>query len=194
MKSIIVISGKQGSGKTTQSRLLSYIAIGQDRVPRVFKFAEPLYELHQACLPILKRHGIRPEEMKKDGELLQILGTEYGRNKISQSVWIDVCRRHVKAWLELSPHHFAMIDDCRFENEFDAFPDALHVNLQAPTALRKERCSYWREDQTHPSEIGLDEYVRRGKFATQWAGILDTEFVRPEVTAKTIWDRLEKGF
>lgn len=194
MKRILVISGKQGSGKSTQSELVAKIAVTKDFVPRVFKFAEPLYEMHNALVPILKKHGLFPEGSAKDGDLLQVLGTEYGRNCRGWNVWVDICRKRVDEWLALSEKHIAIIDDCRFPNEFDAFEDALRVRLDAPEAVRKERCSYWRENQTHLSETALDEYVMKGKFGTKWSGIYSTEYADKTVVAKGIWERMERGF
>jgi hypothetical protein len=57
-----------------------------------------------------------------------------------------------------------VIGDCRFENEFDAFPHALRVRLGCPEEVRKSRCSMWRENTQHPSEIGLDKYAKEGWF------------------------------
>lgn len=194
MKQILLLSGKQGSGKTTQSGLISKIAVVEGYVPRVFKFAEPLYELHKVCLPILKKYKVRPETMMKDGELLQILGTEYGRKLISENVWVDACKAQVLEWCSLSEKHIAIIDDCRFENEFDAFPDAVKVFLDCPESVRKTRCSYWRENVNHVSETGLDNYIRKGKFSTRHSVKWSTELAAPHVVARGIWDGLGKGF
>lgn len=57
-----------------------------------------------------------------------------------------------------------IIDDCRFTNEFDAFPQALRVRLNAAEDVRKGRAESWRENTVHPSEVGLDLYDIEGKF------------------------------
>lgn len=184
-----MISGKQGAGKTTASASLVQLAIIADLIPKQFKFADPLYEIHNAAIPILHKYGIRPETMTKDGELLQVLGTEYGRNKINHDVWAASLRRRIDAWNSLSDRHIALIDDCRFENEMEMFPDAFKVRLEASEEIRKQRVSYWREDNQHPSEIGLDDYVRKAKFDLVWS----TENVRTEVSAKGIWEYFLKS-
>lgn len=183
MKRVLIISGRQGSGKTTTSDLIKQLLINADKAPFSFKFADPLYRMHDACLPILKMYKVRGEEMGKDGELLQVLGTEYGRNRISQDVWVNSCRARVDEWLERHPNNVALIDDCRFENEFDAFKDAYKVRLSCAEGVRKDRCSYWREDVGHPSETGLDRYDVMGRFDLTW----NTEFARPEVVALGIY-------
>jgi hypothetical protein len=57
-----------------------------------------------------------------------------------------------------------IIDDCRFPNEFEAFPEALRVRLNADEKVRKLRTEAWRENTLHPSEVSLDIYDIEGKF------------------------------
>lgn len=162
-KRIFILSGKQGSGKTTYAKYLQAF-LGLDNT-KVLKFAAPLYALHDRCLPLLKQYGVRPESMEKDGELLQVLGSEYGRKRIGESVWVDIVVRQAHAWLSESERNFVIIDDARFENEVDTFrEDAYLIRLTAPEEVRKKRCSYWREDTSHSSETGLDRYEREMRF------------------------------
>jgi len=180
MKRVFVLSGKQGSGKTTYAKYLQAM-LGTDNT-KIFKFAEPLYAIHDRCLPVLKELGIRPKEMEKDGELLQVLGTEYGRKRLGENVWVYALLRKIHPWVTASEMNFAIIDDCRFENEFDALKeDAYMIRLQAPEDVRKARCSYWREDVNHISETGLDEYARALKFDV----LMNTDGIGPK-------DQLEK--
>lgn len=103
----------------------------------------------------------------KDGELLQLLGTEWGRNCVGKNIWVDCLKGELehlkKIWTE-KHHLFCIVGDCRFENEFDSFPDALRVRLYCDKETRKKRCSDWREKDAHLSEIGLDKYAGQGKF------------------------------
>lgn len=159
-KNIILLSGKQGSGKTTLANRLLKALPGS----KLIKFADPLYEMQAACLPILKEYGLRPTTMEKDGELLQILGTEYGRKKLGENVWSDVAASRAATFHVFRKHDWVVIDDCRFENEFDAFPTAWRFRLECPKEVRQSRCSYWREADEHPSETGLDAYAADNKF------------------------------
>ncbi len=188
MRKILIISGKQGSGKTSITdgivKMLGSVANIQ-----TFKFAGPLYEMHDAMLPILKKYKIRPEDMTKDGELLQTLGTEYGRNKISENVWVNISHRFSTEFVALADTNLAIIDDCRFENEFNGFIDsAFKVRLECPEEVRKARCSYWRENTTHPSETGLDDYAEAGKFDLY----LNTEFYDLEQCIKRVINEWHK--
>lgn len=159
---IWVISGKQGSGKSTfAAELIKHFSPNAV----VIKFADPLYAIHDACLPVLKKFGLRPEEMKKDGELLQILGTEYGRRFLGDDVWVNAARARAEMWLNASDKNVVIIDDCRFENEFDTFMnDAYLIRLKCPREIRKARCGYWRDNEDHVSETGLDQYEQQYRF------------------------------
>lgn len=162
-KRIFILSGKMGSGKSTYAKYLQAF-LGIDNA-RILKFAAPLYAMHDRVLPLLKEYGVRPESMTKDGELLQVLGTSYGREKLGQNVWVDIVVRQAYKWLSQHPSHYVIIDDARFENEVDTFrEDAYLIRLNAPEEVRKNRCSYWREETSHPSEVGLDQYERDMRF------------------------------
>ena len=167
MKRIILLSGKQGAGKSTIAKHLVEDLLATGMLPKILKFADPLYELHNACLPILKRLGIVPISTVKEGSLLQVLGTEYGREKISQDVWVKAARRIADEFLnskEFIKQKVVIIDDCRFQNEFAGFSDAFKVRLVAPRDARKLRCSGWRNDEKHISETDLDEFEKNNKF------------------------------
>jgi hypothetical protein len=115
------------------------------------------------------QHGV----LKKEGPLLQYLGTEFGRNGYGVNVWVDILKKKLAPYMEPGPTKLLIsIDDCRFENEFDAFPEALRVRLECPEEIRKVRADSWRDNSNHPSEVGLDAYADAGKFDMYF----DTEF------------------
>lgn len=163
---IVVLSGRQGSGKTTTSKALIKRAkeLGFDHAINV-KFADPLYVLHDYILNRMERFTELPR-VEKDGVLLQLLGTEWGRAVFGPDVWVNITRRFIEEKLELFHNSKVLfiIDDCRFENEFEAFPNALKVRLEADESVRRIRTESWRNNSTHPSEISLDNYANSGRF------------------------------
>lgn len=179
MKRVVLISGGQGSGKSTLAEALQQRLGHLGHMVRVFKFADPIYEMHAACLPILKRLKLVDKTVTKEGALLQVLGTEYGRRHLGEDVWVRTTKRAVEDYLddtfgsrtvdtlETRSQRVAIIDDLRFPNEFDAFPWGIRIRLEADEAIRKARCSAWRSNTRHPSEVALDQYVREGKFG-EW--------------------------
>lgn len=158
---IIVISGKQGAGKSTFAEALMKAL--EARQPRVYKFADILYELHNIIRDYMRALGVvRPD---KDGPLLQLLGTEWGRNTIDTDIWPNILITRV----ERDKPQTVFIDDCRFENEFDAMRNrygnqSIMIRLECPEDIRKKRCPAWRPNTEHPSETGLDKYAAEGRF------------------------------
>lgn len=194
MSKVIIISGKQGSGKTTLMGELARSLGLQNMFPVDLIFADTIYKIHDFAIKLLKQRGIE-RNLVKDGFLLQFLGTEWGRKTIDENVWVNCLKGEMANWEKDLPKEdlIFLISDCRFQNEFDGIPDAFTVRLEASTEVRKERCSQWRENDTHPSEIDLDGYAKQGKFTCY----IDTEKSKSEVAeaisaALLIWG-LDKG-
>lgn len=158
MPKVILISGKQGSGKTTLQTNL-YLRFSEENTADILNFADIIYDIHDFALEELEKAGIK-RDIVKDGPLLQLLGTEWGRNTIDKNIWVKALQGKVKN----SSADFVIIGDTRFENEFDGFPDAIKIRLECVEEIRKERCSQWRDRTDHPSETGLDEYALSGAF------------------------------
>ncbi len=159
---ILLISGKQGAGKTTLAAAMAKKwseTKGNQAV--LINFADSIYDMHNYCIGYLKDHGIN-RDIVKDGPLLQLLGTEWGRKTISKDIWVNVTKAKIAKLSDptrnLRQNQLFIIGDCRFPNEITAFPEALKVRLDCDRAVRKYRCSQWRENDTHESETALDDF------------------------------------
>jgi len=166
---VVMLSGKQGSGKSSTAQVLRDF-LGSKGIGVVYdRYAKPLYDAHDAVLAVLRPQGILPDpDVKKDGLLLQVLGNDWAR-KIDVDIWVKGMKRRVEMLTERftgNPHMKVAIvcEDCRYVNEFDAFPDAVRVRLEAPEEVRKPRTDQWRENVNHQSETDLDQHVIDGKF------------------------------
>lgn len=168
---IILISGKQSSGKT---ELVNSLNRKFNKFLPI-KFAKPLYEIQDLMYKYLEQYGIPYEE--KDGEFLQFIG-EHGRKKFGEDVWVNIAAKKIEEFGEQNKDAFICIDDCRHTNEFDKLLGILKIRLECREEVRKARCSHWRKDTSHPSEVGLDGYSRMGKFNLY----IDTEFRGKEET------------
>lgn len=153
---IIALSGKQGSGKSTIATGLGY---------PVMKYAGPLYEMHDACVGVMAKYGVKL--MAKQGRLLQLLGTEWGRQVLGEDVWVRVMDGQLA---KASALPVVVIDDVRFPNELEFLKSrgALCVRLEADEDRRAVRAEKWRDDTGHPSETALDAY------SSEFDIILDT--------------------
>lgn len=169
---IIAISAKQGGGKSTLSNEVRK-KIGEMANPKRWSveeviFAGPIYEMHNQVRHTARQYGLEvPSE--KDGELLQYLGTEWGRSKFGQDVWAKAALNRIdtleKMYRSLGVDRLTiLIPDLRFKNEFHALPQAFRVRLSCPEEIRKTRATYWRENSTHASETDLDQYDSEGVF------------------------------
>jgi len=165
---IVLISGRQGSGKSTLQKRIVLDWQSQVKNSRAItlNFADILYEMHDKVLQVLNQYW-PPREIVKDGPLLQLLGTQWGRDTIDKDIWVKCLQAKIKQLTEQNSHYqnlLFIIGDCRFPNELEAFPEALSIRLRASEETRKARVSMWRENTNHPSEIALDKYDIGDKF------------------------------
>jgi len=188
---IVIISGKQGSGKTTMSRAVLEACERWKIITHRLRFAQPLYEMHDKVWEVMNRYGIDRDSVK-DGPLLQLLGTEWGRKTISKNIWVNLMQNQIEQIRNdnANKNWVGVIEDCRFKNEFDAFPHALHVRLKCIEAIRKKRCESWREHTKHASEIDLDSYDELAYFDLY----LDTGFHDIETCAALIIKKLGEKY
>jgi hypothetical protein len=146
---LIGMCGAAGSGKDTVASILGF-----DRVA----FADPLYEMVSIVT------GLTPAEMRdreakerpidwlgqSPRQLLQTLGTEWGRDTISQSIWVDTAMRRVQRLLDEGRD--VVVTDCRFDNEAAAIKAAGGVIWQVVRGLGSIKGLAAR----HASEGGVD--------------------------------------
>lgn len=163
---IVAISGKQGSGKTTLAKSLVEKYKGSH-----FKFADPLYDMHNSIRDLLFTKYNYSMKVK-DGKLLQLLGTEWGRNTLGETIWSDLTSRRIMSKIHDCDTYenkaFIVIDDTRFENELDMFSyfkevsncHVITIRLEAGEEVRKVRADDWRPATEHPSEVGLDHRIK----------------------------------
>jgi len=189
---IIMLSGKQGSGKDTiADTIAEFVQCNKSIYVVKLKFASTIYEMHDACLKILESRNIFRPEVKKDGPLLQLLGTEWGRLTIDKNIWVECLQGEINNEIKKMGNTqcktlYIFITDCRFPNEFDGVTDAYRVRLECDREIRKSRADGWRESDTHLSETALDEYSAAGKFDLT----LDTYALGKASCAKIILNKI----
>lgn len=119
---VVGITGRANAGKNETARLLG--------ATHVIEFAEPLYRMISAMtdIPVWKlrdrafKEQVIPWLGKSPRQLLQTLGTDWGRNLICPDVWITIAKMKAQLaiaeskWLPDRPHVIAF-PDLRFDNE-----------------------------------------------------------------------------
>lgn len=184
MNKIILISGKQGSGKTTLSQNLTLSLRQKGFEVTQMKFADILYEMHDAVKEVAAKYNIPCDA--KMGNLLQYLGTDLFRSK-NPNVWADSLAERVRNALSFKPEkHIILVDDCRFKNEFSCLPEAFKIRLECSKEMREKRCQGWRDNDSHESEVNLDDYAEMGLFDLN----LNTEDENQEETLEYVLNKL----
>lgn len=133
MRNLIALCGQAGSGKSTCAAKMSNY-YGYTPV----KFAGPLKDMLRSLG--LSEKQIEGELKEVSCELLgghtpryamQTLGTEWGRQLISTSLWVSAWKKRVEQIIRLGGK--VVVDDCRFDNEL------LAVRALGGIAIRIER-------------------------------------------------------
>lgn len=113
--------------------------------PTSWKFAKTANEAVNAFCEVLMEK--RP---KTRGELLQVVGTEIGRQRLDPDLWMSIVEREIQKMNELRVPWVAT--DARYENELEMFyrNRGVVLRMEAPELTPGTR------DHTHPSETSLD--------------------------------------
>lgn len=159
-KIIIALTGPKGVGKSSIAKKIE----SQDWQDRcILSFAEPLRRMVSHLMPMqnmtdpeLKEAPIDWLGGKTPRQILQSLGTDWGRNMVSPTIWIDTMRRIITE----QAFDTIIIDDCRFENEADMVRDMGGIVV----GLEREGIAYTGE---HASEMPVkaDMIVDAGDIA-----------------------------
>ena len=152
MSKIIGLAGPKGVGKSTYANQLvfdMYKTREWSDAIRIISFASPLKEM-LGCIVhkdyIEDKERVIPNLGVSARHCLQTLGTEWGRNLISDSIWIDITRHRI----EESDAKIFIIDDVRFDNEAEMIRDM-------GGEVWKLSRSGVNEDDAHISESGVSD-------------------------------------
>jgi hypothetical protein len=171
---LIGFTGAAGAGKTTAAKFL--VGLGYKKV----SFADPLRDmLHVLGVPcevmadpVAKEQPHPALNGKTPRYALQTLGTEWGRETISPTLWTDTAMRRAARLRGLGLG--VVFDDVRFDNEARAVRAAggVIIRLQLDGTVQT----------THKSEAGVDESLVDFNF---YAGSRDVrrlhEFIQNEL-------------
>jgi energy-coupling factor transporter ATP-binding protein EcfA2 len=154
---ILGLTGKMGSGKSTALNQLNELLHGQIVV---IKFAEPLYLMQELIYSMIETVYTRPPDFIKDRKLLQFIGTEWGRNTISPTLWLDLWADRVKHTASVYPNALIVVDDVRFNNEAESIRYLGGHIIRLESNKISERSVSGAELTGHSSENGVDiEYI-----------------------------------
>ena len=179
---LVGLCGAAGAGKDSVAKIL----VEYSSQPFVKgSFAQPLYQCVSAItgMPISKlqdrafKEQVIPWLGKSPRQLLQSLGTEWGRDMVDPEIWIRIAMDW--AGQHTSNGWNVVITDVRFQNEAKAVLNAGGEvwRVQRPTGPRLDG-----DAASHSSEAGIDDrFVSR---VIDNSGSLDD--LRAQVSAATI--------
>lgn len=146
---IIAFSGKMGVGKSTAIAVLNQLV----NIPTAnVKFAQPLYDMQEFIYQRISSVVKRPENFTKDRKLLQWLGTDWGRDSISQSLWIDLWKAEVAGYIG----GIITCDDVRFDNEGEVIKSLGGKLILIESSKNSDRIDTTAGLKNHASEAGVD--------------------------------------
>jgi hypothetical protein len=179
MKRLLLISGTQGSGKSTIAHYVRQAAHKDGYLTHVLKFADPLYEIHASAVKIMDSYGKKIPTPNRP--LLQLIGTDWGRAYLGEDCWVDILVPRISSVLT-DPKSIVVVDDVRFPNELaisKQFP-TLSIRLDATEDARRNRAEKWG-DTRHVSELSLD---RTSGFDL----VFDTTHAYLEDLGRQVWE------
>lgn len=149
---VIGFYGKMGSGKTTAINALK----ARGRPVCVHKFAGALYAIQNYVYSLIAPVYTPPENFVKDRKLLQWLGTDWGRDSIRESLWVDLWTNRARHFLKGNENLILVSDDTRFDNEAVAIREMGGVVIHV---IREDAAAH-AEGGTgiagHKSEAGIN--------------------------------------
>lgn len=152
---LIGLNGSMGVGKSTAIELTKELSAQK---VKLVKFAQPLYDMQGAIYKRIASVYERPETFIKDRKLLQWLGTEWGRDTISKTLWVDIWKAEAIKQHNLGSSETVIVcDDVRFDNEAAMIKSLGGVIIRITSNKANNRIDTAAGLVHHASESGIDD-------------------------------------
>jgi hypothetical protein len=151
------ITGRANAGKNETARLLG--------ATHIIEFAEPLYRMISAMtdIPVWKlkdrafKEQVIPWLGKSPRQLLQTLGTDWGRDMICPDVWIRIAKQKIAGAIVetqfCSRPTIIALPDLRFDNEAEMLIEEFGAVILETVRPDASTCA------AHVSEAGISRHL-----------------------------------
>jgi hypothetical protein len=157
---LIGFNGKMGVGKSTAIQCLRHELEGTNTQVRLVKFAQPLYDIQEFVYERIASVHRRSTDFTKDRKLLQWLGTDWGRDTISSTLWVDLWKAEVNVLNKLYPDDIIVCDDVRFDNEAETVLNTEGYIVKITSNKAEKRIDTKAGISNHASEAGIcNDYI-----------------------------------
>ncbi|HMP28698.1 MAG TPA: hypothetical protein PKD85_03810 [Saprospiraceae bacterium] len=141
-------------------------------------FAQPLYDIQTYAQNIC---GL-PKE--KDRKFLQIVGTEWGRDK-DPNIWVNIVLKQIA---ETPSNENIFISDLRFPNELEALKKAGFITVLITRTEKKRLVEFIKDaggSLKHASETSLKGYEKEFNYHIKNHGSLEEFLQQIDMLAQT---------
>ncbi|NIO44441.1 MAG: hypothetical protein GTN36_02705 [Candidatus Aenigmarchaeota archaeon] len=148
---LIAFTGTKGVGKSTARDILKALCKPFVNMLVTPSLADPIKHIASMANQYLGRKDV------KDRKLLQLLGTEWGRNTISQDIWIDRLHKNIEEHIQ-DPNDLVIIDDVRFDNEAKYIKNnnGILIRVCGPSRIKNDGIKgHASESGVHPMYIDI---------------------------------------
>lgn len=152
---IIGFTGGMGVGKSTAVTLVTEFFY--PKFVTLTKFAQPLYDIQEFAYQRIEGAYKRPESFIKDRKLLQWIGTEWGRDSLSKTLWVDVWK--ADAEVKLFKGYIVICDDVRFDNEAETIRSMGGKIISITSNKVAARIDTGSGIKAHASESGISKFL-----------------------------------
>lgn len=147
---LIAFTGPKHIGKSTAANICARLVT----YPARLSFAGPL---KMALLSMgftreelfIDKEAVVPDIGKSGRQLMQTLGTEWGRHLIHQDIWLKLFTRQMNLQ-QKSGTELVLVDDVRYDNE------AAHIKKLGGTIIQITSTIRGDKLDSHSSEVGID--------------------------------------
>lgn len=147
--SVIGVTGRAGAGKNL---VASMVGVGV-----VIGLADPLYAALSSLLGIPEvllrdrsfKERVIPWLGQSPRQLLQTLGTEWGRDSVKPDIWLQLCQRRI-SMLQENGVACIVVADVRFENEAEM------IRSMGGQVWHVRRPEVDQDEPAHSSEAGIE--------------------------------------